>query len=580
MLVKKLSDTWLRAAVLGCLWASSEIVLGSLLHNLKLPFAGIFLTAIGIILLISVSYIWKDRGLIWRSGVICALMKAVSPSAVILSPMIAILFEALLLQLSVTIFRRNILAYLLGGMLAMSWTFVHKIAAYLILYGFNLVELYRNLTLFAQKQLHFQIENIWSPIIALWIFYLLLGLLAAGLGIYIGKKAATHRHGTGMSQGSAVYRNPAPKPLAPFSHSLLWLLVDVSGLIAALILLNFTHWLWWSQVAIALAAIWSIRYKSALRRLKKPGFWLTFVAITMLSSILFSKFSANTISWTDGLMIGLQMNVRAAIMIMGFAVIGTELSNPVIRNFFARTPMRQLTPALEIAFDTLPALIANLPDFKLIFRRPVSILSQIVMQSESLLEKIKLNQKAKKNIIIITGEIRHGKTTMLLELISLLKKENIPVGGIAAPDVFENNLRIGYDVINVATGERVVLSRITGSSNMIQIGKYYLHREGVAFGQKALSVENNQTSQLIVIDEIGPMELDNQGWAHSIDNLLKHFEIPMIFVVRSSMVNQVIANWSIENPVIIDVEKQTAPLAYPLIKALLDKRFSDTKSQI
>jgi len=263
-------------------------------------------------------------------------------------------------------------------------------------------------------------------------------------------------------------------------------------------------------------------------------------------------------------------------MIMGFAVIGTELSNPAIRKFFARTPMQQLTPALEIAFDTLPALIANLPDFKLIFRRPVSILSQIVMQSESLLEKIKLNQKAKKNIIIITGEIRHGKTTMLLELISLLKKENIPVGGIAAPDVFENNQRIGYDIINMATEERVVLSRITGSSEMIQIGKYFLHPKGVAFGQKALSVENNQTSQLIVIDEIGPMELDNQGWARSIDDLLKHFEIPIIFVVRSSIVNQVIAHWPIENPVIIDVDKQTATAAYPLIKALLNKHFIDS----
>ena len=89
---KVLSDIWLKASVLGCLWASSEIVLGSFLHNLQVPFSSNFLTGIGIILLISVSYIWKDKGLFWRSGLICALMKSVSPSAVIFGPMIAIFF--------------------------------------------------------------------------------------------------------------------------------------------------------------------------------------------------------------------------------------------------------------------------------------------------------------------------------------------------------------------------------------------------------------------------------------------------------------------------------------------------------
>ena len=83
---RQLSITWLKAAVLGCLWASSEIVLGSFLHNLHVPFSSIFLTSIGVILIVSISYKWKDRGLIWRAGLICALMKSVSPSAVIFGP--------------------------------------------------------------------------------------------------------------------------------------------------------------------------------------------------------------------------------------------------------------------------------------------------------------------------------------------------------------------------------------------------------------------------------------------------------------------------------------------------------------
>ena len=87
------------ASIIGTIWAASEIVLGSFLHNLKVPFSGNILTAIGIIILISVSYIWKEKGLFWRAGLICAIMKTMSPSAVIFGPMIAIFSEAMLLEI-------------------------------------------------------------------------------------------------------------------------------------------------------------------------------------------------------------------------------------------------------------------------------------------------------------------------------------------------------------------------------------------------------------------------------------------------------------------------------------------------
>src|SRR5512141_1386767 len=93
----QLNPKWMKAAVLGCLWASSEIVLGSFLHNLRIPFSGNILTGIGLMILISVSFLWKEKGLFWRAGLVCALMKTVSPSAVIFGPMIAILSEAILL---------------------------------------------------------------------------------------------------------------------------------------------------------------------------------------------------------------------------------------------------------------------------------------------------------------------------------------------------------------------------------------------------------------------------------------------------------------------------------------------------
>ena len=141
----ELSEKWIKASIAGTIWAASEIVLGSFLHNLRVPFSGNILTAIGVVILISISYIWTDKGLFWRAGLICALMKTLSPSAIIFGPMIAIFSESVLLELSVRLLGRTIAGYLMGAMFAMSWNLFQKIANYIIYYGANIIEVYNNL---------------------------------------------------------------------------------------------------------------------------------------------------------------------------------------------------------------------------------------------------------------------------------------------------------------------------------------------------------------------------------------------------------------------------------------------------
>ena len=96
--MEKNRDIWLRAAVLGSLWGASEIVLGTFLHNLRIPFSSNLLTAIGIILMIAGHPLWPQRGLIWRAGIICAALKTLSPIHAIFGPMIAISAQAVLMQ--------------------------------------------------------------------------------------------------------------------------------------------------------------------------------------------------------------------------------------------------------------------------------------------------------------------------------------------------------------------------------------------------------------------------------------------------------------------------------------------------
>lgn len=140
-----IESVWLKAAVAGGLWASVEIIIGSFFHNLQIPFAGPILAANGTILMIAFYQVWQQKGLIWRAGLICALMKSVSPSAIILGPMIGILSEALIIETAIRLMGNNLVALSIGGALSVSTAFIHKVVGLLILYGLNIVKIYVNI---------------------------------------------------------------------------------------------------------------------------------------------------------------------------------------------------------------------------------------------------------------------------------------------------------------------------------------------------------------------------------------------------------------------------------------------------
>src|SRR6056297_2951265 len=111
----QINTTWLKAGIIGSTWAAFEIIVGSFLHNLQIPFAGTMLSATSVFLLISFVQIWKEKGLLLRAGIICALMKSISPSAVIIGPMVGIFMEGFLIELFLLVLGRNAMGYVVAG---------------------------------------------------------------------------------------------------------------------------------------------------------------------------------------------------------------------------------------------------------------------------------------------------------------------------------------------------------------------------------------------------------------------------------------------------------------------------------
>jgi len=601
---------WMKAAVTGSLWASSEIILGSFLHNLRVPFSSILLTGIGIMVLVSMSMRWKEKGLIWRAGLICAVMKSVSPSAVIFGPMVAILLESLLLEIPVRISGRSYPGFIVGGMLAMSWNLVHKIINLLIYYGFNMIDLYTSMVLYAGNQLGLGKLDPWTPILLLWSIYLVTGALAAVMGILIGKKPAGAILPVESTGQEAMEPSTKPADAPAFRYSFLFLGLTMAGMVTVLFLLNSP---WPATGFIAgtfLLLVWLIRYRGAVNKLLKPKFWILFVVITMLSGFLVTKLNSGGLTWKDGFITGLEMNFRAAVMMIGFSALAKELSNPVIRGFFLRTWFRKLPMALEIAFATLPFALAGLPPWKEIRRNPLLSLRKFIDHADIWLAGYRTKNAKTRKVVIIIGIPGSGKSTLALWLAEKMKTGGIRIGGIIAPTRFarpttlptgetahsnnadETTLQLevarpgcdsegpttqpgsgekrGYNLLDIDSGVIMPLAQTEPAPEMDHSGRYYFNPAAIKKGIEILSPVRVQEYDVVFIDEIGPWEIAGHGWATSLVHLLEKTEVHLVLCVRTGIVDKVITHWQIEEPLVISVNESTRDEALEKIHGFLN----------
>lgn len=545
----QVSEVWLKASILGSTWAASEIILGSFLHNLQVPFRGNILTAIGFTLLIAASYQWPEKGMFWRSGLICALMKTISPSAVIFGPMIGIVMESILLEVSVRLLGRNFAGFLLGSSLAMTWVLFQKIFNLILVYGLQIVSIYKGLMQFAEKQIHTRFDLVWLPILLLLLAYFVLGVLAVWLGVKIGRSLETAHPGEALSPG----RHAMGAPLAhnhPFPYSITWLLADLILLSSMLLVINLAPVYLWAPATLVVVLVWIRRYKRGMRQLSKPRFWIWFVALTMVSAFVLTSIQAEKIPWSQGLLNGLQMNFRAAIVIIGFAALGTELYNPKVRGFFASTRFSQLPIALELAFESLPEVINHLPDVEYFFTQPTSVVRLLIFQASERLEKIKRRKNSP--VFMITGGISEGKTYFTKQLIEQLKIRGLDPGGFYSPKILNGKDVAGYKLAQVARNQTVDFL-LKSTLEVADIGRFSLQPHAMDIAHQWLMDDKQNARAPIFFDEVGRWELQGKGWSDELNAILHQGNTCMVWVVRRDFLEQVIQHFKIEGAQVFDI---------------------------
>jgi nucleoside-triphosphatase THEP1 len=564
----RLSEIWLKAAVMGSLWASFEIIIGSFLHNLRFPFSGTLLSFASVGLIIAFLQVWKNRGLVWRAGLVAALLKSISPSAIILGPMIGIFTEALIIEVFVLLLGRNLPGYMIGGALAVFSTLLHKVFSLLVTYGFDLIVIVEELYQYISRQAGLTEGD---PVIFIFIIvliYLLAGMSGALLG-YLGgrrvKELKSKSKAVSPDQGDSLFSNLPLRKSSPW-----FLLLHLFCIILCLYMINMIP-LWYAAIpSLAYAAYCMRTYKKSMRSFRKVSFWIWFMSITVLAAVFWNGLSKGVIWDWDGLIVGLRMNLRAVIILTGFAAISHELRNPIIRTVLYHNGFANVYHAVELAFSVLPGMIDNLPGIKMLFRKPVSSLASIIKQATEVLPIVRKEMIHQTSVYIITGEIQGGKTTYLNCLVHMLKDHKVKLSGFVATGVHDKDGRIGYDLEDVSTGVRVPYIRNKPSADTIRQGKYYFNAAGLAFGKKILDQINKENTDMIVIDEIGPVELKGKSWADDIERLVRNTTVPHLWVVRKPLLKKVMRHWPIGQIMVADIQQDKPETFLALIMADLN----------
>jgi len=557
-LQKRLNPLWLKASVVGSLWASIEIVAGSFLHNLKIPLSGTVLSFVSVYLLIAFYQLWNEKGLIWRAGLICALMKSLSPSAVILGPMIGIFGEAVLLELFIFILGRNPVAYTIGGAVAVLSALLHKVVSLLILYGFDFVKILSGLYQFVVKQTNLtQLEPHYF-IGGLVGFYLVLGGTAAICGYWSGKKYMQfYVCQTYVLNVSLLPQNHFFKLTAEQSYSIFFLLTHLVSIVICLLLINSEIYFVAVPACIGYIVFCAQRYKSALRHFKKTTFWIYFVVITLTAAFLLNGYKTGSYFSFEGFVIGAKMNFRAFVILVGFSALSVELKNPLIKTVLYKRGFANIYQSLSLAFSALPSIVLHLPKPREIFKDRNRLLKTLFDQSHQLLQQFEYEHKKRSEIYIITGALHEGKTTFAHELILKLLEEKRTVKGFLSLGINQNNRRVGFELLDIETGKRYELCSKSPHKDWKQHGGYYFDTGAFEFGNNLLINASQTCTDLIVVDEIGHLELIGGGWATSIEHLYNLTSIPQLWLVRKELIESVLKKWNIRDAHVFDISIDT-----------------------
>lgn len=204
-----------------------------------------------------------------------------------------------------------------------------------------------------------------------------------------------------------------------------------------------------------------------------------------------------------------------------------------------RTP-RAILPR---RIDRVPEAIATMALAPDALERPGSVLARLVQASRTQPQRI-----------LVTGSRGSGKSRWCERLVEVARRRGWRVAGVLSPPVMDGDHKVGIDLLDLASGERQRLADVRrGAEGGTTTERWRFENATLAWGNDVLRRASESLPQLLVVDELGPLELQRDAGLSAgiaaIDGLRQGLAC---VVVRPSLVDVALKRWP--DAVVVDVE--------------------------
>jgi nucleoside-triphosphatase THEP1 len=181
-------------------------------------------------------------------------------------------------------------------------------------------------------------------------------------------------------------------------------------------------------------------------------------------------------------------------------------------------------------------------------------------------------------VIVITGAIGIGKTTVCEKVIKIVQSSGYSCGGVLTYKAEHGSLI----ALDIQTGEGAILASADNTFGGPRTPRYSFNPEAMKFGIRAINKALD--SDVLIIDELGHLELDGEGFAKSLE-LVKTGKVRnAILVIRKRLLPDFLARLG-NNLVIFETTISTRDqlprkICSSLIGNLLDSASSCASTRI
>lgn len=123
--------------------------------------------------------------------------------------------------------------------------------------------------------------------------------------------------------------------------------------------------------------------------------------------------------------------------------------------------------------------------------------------------------------VFLTGPPGIGKTTAMRLITRELRVHGRKVGGIITSEIRDSRGRLGFQIEDISTHKVGTLAHIHEKlSDGPSVGKYHVNLFNIeTIGAEAIT-NAVHTADVVIIDEIGPMELKSRGFIVAVESAL------------------------------------------------------------